>query len=534
MLKRIIAIAIAAVLLLLCTSCANGGKKTVESDTGGVGSEPGETNAQRKQISRLVTKNGRTYVEYKGQPFLIYAVALRPDNIEAEGIYDYAELENYFRYSAECGFKTVALGAFWKNIEVSKDNYNYSDLRDFIKMAEKYDLNILLGWGGGNNCGGPCVPGYMWADSETYPRLKGFEEETFDISHPNFIERSVKAVSALMDFLYENDVNNRVVMMQIESEIDNAVIPIDWQDNAQVAKATFAGGQIEGSFKLVNEEGMAVKNSKLPMVTRHNFTISTYWNEEFKKKNILKRAFALNGLDIIGINTYSPNVKNQNTLMDFLNSQIDPTRNVPHIPETNGHTGLIVNLAMQAFARGEGSVYYELRTAEKQDGDWGIYRKSSTQWIQRDGTLSVPVPLSGDGSTMPELKHSELLAFNTAINKASALLASMPKDNIAAFNIEKSKGAYTSVEKCGQWNVNYSSPTGGEAMAISEMDGSLVLLSLFDGGKFSVVGKPLKGDISIGSFDKDGKWVQETTAAASGGEVTLGAGMCARVTKDNM
>ncbi len=477
-------------------------------------------------ISKIVTRNGRSHIQYNGKPYLMYGVQIRLDDFE--GGYTSDIMGEHMSKAAEAGFRSVCIPVGWQMVETAQDVYEMTIIDRLISHAATYDLDVHLLWFGVNVCGwANTVPQYIWNDRSSYPRHPDFPDRTFDLSNTRLLDRIDKVAEKLMEHLAANDPKGRISMIQIENESDNADgYDTNWSDPEDVFRKGFSGGQMTGVYEAINRFGNAVHSGKQRMVTRHNFTRMPMLNEKYLEAGVMKKSAEVKGLDIAGMDNYAYTSADQNKVIDFMYGQL-PENNVFHIPETNAHISTTVNLLMEAFEQGVGVLLYELRTSPKRGYDLGIYRKTEQGWIERDGTGKVA--MLDDGVLMPELKHDEIIRFNKMIYKAAALVASLPVERIAAFNTENAGSAYSNPgKKCGNYTITYSSETGGEAMAMCDMSGNLVFMSLYDGGVFGIKGRTIEGEVSVGHFDSDGGFVEESTVPG-GATITLGSSQCAYV-----
>ncbi len=494
----------------------------------------------RTTVSTLVAKNGRTTVEYLDNPYLIYGVQIRLDNLRADGINDINKWEELFKKTRELNFQTIECQVVWTCVELEKDFFDFFELSLILKWCNKYDLNLQIIWFGSNVAGGGIrgVPTYVANDRLTYPRLAAHPEIFVDYSNPNFQAREVNAMEQMMKFLEENDTQYRVCMIQVEAEPDNVTgVDFSWQDPALVDKEMWGGGQALASITMMDKVGQAVKNSNRKVVTRAAFIDQSYFNVAQRNKNYIKKTFDTLGIDLVGIDNYDATLSSHTLLKDYVNSII-PSGNIAYTPEAGGDAGNTINQAMHAFSRGEGHLIYELRTGNFMpiDLDTGIYRRTPTwDWVERDGTLDVPVYPRVAYGNMKECKTSEVRNFNKMIYKASSKLAVLNKDSMAAFNLENVQTAYSKFsQKCGLYTLDYYSPIGGEAMAMCDTNGDLILLSLYNMSKFTIEGKTIVGKASVGYYTKDGKWVEENTLSANGGTIVVPAISCVRISAENL
>jgi len=507
------------------------------------GSAESKSTDKRSVISKLVTKNRRTYVEYLDDPYLMYGVQIRIDNLIASGIDDPGKWEENFQKAKEVGFRSVIIAISWVEFEIVKDEFDFWFVSLFVKWCDKYDLDLHLIWFGSDVCGAwTNVPKYLWDDPVTYPRAD-FAPATKHLKYdsPGLIARESNAVKALFDWLEKNDKNHRVSMFQLNNEPDGAgdMDNIPWNaSHEEMYKYLWGGGQAEGSIKVMDKLGQTVKASGNKVVTRVNFVNTILDNSVNVARKNLRKTFDMPGVDIVGIDEYSRLISVQERFMDYVNAEI-PSGNVTHVPEASGAQENMINKIMNAFSRGEGYLIYEIRTAYGQINDGGVYRQPSasnrTEWVERDGSKMLPGFYTNDWDPKPENVTSEVKSFNNLIYKASHKLATLHKDSISAFNIENKSGSYLKIgEKCGKYTLSYTSPVGGEAMAMCDINGDIILLALYNSSKFTISGKSLSGNASEGYFSKSGVWTQNKSVTVSGDTVTLSAGQCLRIPAGNI
>jgi hypothetical protein len=200
--------------------------------------------------------------------------------------------------------------------------------------------------------------------------------------------------------------------------------------------------------------------------------------------------------------------------------------NYNHTPENGAQYKNIINLALNSFDRGMGYIIYELRTTGGRTGayDLGFYRPTSeNDWEERDGTRSVPYSLFKT-DPRPEVNAGEVKKFNEMIYKADKKIAFSPDSKNAAFNTEDFQGNINETRKFASYEVTYTSPVGGEAFALEDENGDIVLLSLKDNSLFTFKSLPGNLHVSSGFFDQKNIWHQKSSRTISGNKVIMKAG----------
>ena len=514
------------------------GNSFADNGVSSLSSAPAES---KVVVSRIVNKNGRYYPEYLGNPYLMYGVQIRLDNIRADGVDDIDEWEKYWQMLKNLNMQTIEIQVCWTAIEPIKDVYDFYDLELAIRWCEKYDLNMQIIWFGSNVAGGPTdVPAYVKNDRVTYPRNPKSPETHIKLDTPAFIDREKRAMQAMMDFIEQKDKNHRIMMVQVEAEPDNVqgTAEINWQKPESVAEWMWAGGQADASITLMDQLGRVVKNSNRPMITRAAFIDQSYINTILRGKEYLKKCFNTEGIDMVGIDNYSAKLSAQNELMDYLENLIP--NNIAYQPETGAEQCNYISQVLLAFSRANGHLVYELRTADFMPSglDTGFYRKSSRSWVERDGTKTVDVyPNAGQG-TMKESNTSEIRSFNKTIYKASYHIASLNKSNLTAFNLQEWNQATapnrTSNQVCGKYKISCYSPQSKQGFSMCDTNGDVILLGFGALTQYTIEGKTLSGTASVGYFTKAGKWVEQSSVSLSGNTVTVYAEQCVRISANDI
>jgi len=255
-----------------------------------------------------------------------------------------------------------------------------------------------------------------------------------------------------------------------------------------------------------------IHKSAADMVTRVNLAGYTKDASDFG---------SLKGINIVGRDFYSDGLTNFQTGSGYFGYPW----NVNYTPENGGQYKNLINLALAAFDRGAGYVNYELRTTawRATQYDLGLYRKTANNdWIERDGTKTVAYSLTNT-DFRTEVNINEVKDFNAMIYKADKRIAKSPDSKNAAFNISDGQGIVNETKGFGIYTVSYTSSNGGEAFALEDESGEIILLSLKDNSSFTFQSLPTNLHISIGFFDEQNVWQQTSSRNISGKNVTLNA-----------
>lgn len=461
-------------------------------------------------VSKLVRTATTNYIDCKGLPYLLYGIQLRIDNYL--GNYPYADavklsnISQYFEKTSLAGFRDAAVSLPWSYIETADNVFNFTMIDKFLTHANTYNLRLHLLWFGSNVCGSSStatLPAYICNTPSLYPRIATTANAPLNFSSSNLIAKEVRAVGALMNYLAQKDLNKRVVMVQVENEPDN---------NNNNVSATWAAAQKPAVCHMMDTLGQVIHRSLVDVVTRVNFTGYTNDASDFG---------AFKGINIVGRDTY------QDALAQFLidTGHMGYPWNLNHTPENGAEYKNKVNLVLAAFDKGAGYINYELRSTAwfASQYDLGLYRSTTANdWIERDGTQNAGYGL-GLTDLRPELNMSELKAFNEMIYKADKKIAKSPDSKNAAFNLGDAQGAFSETKSFSTYSVKYSTPVGGEAFALEDDNGDIILMSLKDNSSFTFQSLPINFHVSIGYFDELNTWHETSNRKITANNITLNA-----------
>ena len=447
-----------------------------------------------------------------GKEYLSYGVQFQV-NIPSD------QREMYFAKAKELGFNTVLTAVKWQDIEPYQGGYNLAIVNDFVTYAEKYNLNLELLWFGSNVCGSAVtVPSYIINNKNTYQIFWGHEslkDGRLNYENTNVLAREKKALSAVMDYLYVRDKTCRVSSVQIENESNWGVSPSHWD--------------YRHYLNYLNELGLVVKKSHYRVVTRVNLISNEDTviaaNGGFAS-TLPSDIFSLEGIDIVGPDIY---VNNDETIKAF----IEPYRtgamagNFMHFAETAGSATTYSRQVLTALANKSGFYAYDLRSPEYTAFDLGIYRKSNTEWIERDGSKDISFEWDPN-TTFKECKTQDIKTLNSMINVLSEKISGSKKNNIIMIK----------PDECLNVNNQYfnfiatETTDENKAAMILYSDGYYYFFTMAEGSVFSVKGWPSKtinGTISIGRFDASGNWVQTEADSPYSGTINASRGKVYRI-----
>jgi len=464
-------------------------------------------------VSKLVRTASKNYIEYNGLPYLIYGIQLRIDDYLGSNPYSdgtkLANVDQYFQYASIAGFKDVSVPIPWNYIETDDNTFNFTLIDSYLASANKYNLRLQFLWFGSDVCGWSNVPGYISKDKTTYPLISAVASAPVVLRTASLIEKESRAVGNLMNYIGQKDLNKRVVFIQVENE----------PDHIGPTNTMWAGGQKAAGYHLLDTLGQVIHNSTADMITRVNLAGYTTDASDFG---------ALKGINIVGRDFYADALSSFQTGSGYFGYPW----NVNYTPENGSQYKNIVNLTLAAFDKGAGYLNYELRTTawRATQYDLGLYRSTSNNdWIMRDGSKLVPYSLTNT-NLQTEVNMSEVQNFNSMIYKADKRIAMSSDSNNAAFNLSDAQTEVNETKTFSKYTVTYTSPVGGEAFALEDEDGDVILMSLKDKSSFTFQRLPTNFHLSIGYFDDSNLWHQTSSRNISGNNVTLNANEVALLT----
>ncbi len=457
-------------------------------------------------VSKLIRTANKNYIDYKGLPYLIYGIQLRIDDYLGSSPYNdatkLANIYQYFERTSLAGFKDAAVPIPWSYFETGDGTFNYTLIDNYLANANKYNLRLHFLWFGSNICGWSSVPYYISNNKTVYPLVSTASQAPVLFTTAKLIEKEVRAVTTLMNYLTLKDVNKKVVLVQVENE----------PDHVGPTSSMWGGGQKTGGYHMLDTLGQVIHQSSADMVTRVNLAGYTSDASDFG---------SLKGINIVGRDSYNDVLANYQTNSGYF---IYPW-NINHSPENGSQYKNLINLILSSFDKGGGYINYELRTTGWRFStyDLGLYRgTSSNDWIERDGSLTVAYSLTKTNYNT-EVKMSEVKDFNALIYKADKRIARAPDSKTAAFNLSDAPTTVNETKTFSTYTVTYTSAIGGEAFALEDENGDIILMSLKNNSSFTFQSLPANLHISIGYFDDLNVWHQTSSRSITGNNVTLNA-----------
>ena len=426
----------------------------------------------KKQIvvSKLVTNSkGKSYFEVDGKPFLYNSVQAW---LPVDGNY-----ELFMRKAHDVGYKVFTLWFPWRSIEPQRGKMNWTCLDKVIEQAENFNIRLDIVWGGSDFCGGldkRFAPDFILNDSSFFVKDEnGIVEEVkksdmgmchvANYSNKKLLEIESNSIRAMMNYLYKRDTTHRVVIFQIENEVNLK----DWSlQNKELV------------LKYCNEIGKVIKTSPYSIVTRMNLASKKY-------EPLIDN---LQYIDCQGLDIYDDE-------LDILHNTINFRTKMPHIAENAAYENSSTLIA-EALANGGFYNIYRL----DYDKIWnkpGIY---GDDWIYLHQTFDIQI-------------------LNRALNKISVQVAESSAKNMICFNTgtKLPVARYSEVKELNGFKIGFKSLTSWQDQGVGfvlNYKGDYYLIA--DNKCIFYFPNAVKAE--TGSFNPQGKWIATSTKKMAQGK----------------
>lgn len=434
-------------------------------------------------VSRVVTNQNGTHIEVNGKPFLFVGSQIRVDAFMNCDKLSYAEVKCLFEEASKLGVTCVQIPVEWAKMEIKQDVFDYTFLRNMMLYANEYNLKVEFLWFGTNMCGDThsyTVPDYILRDGKTYPKFDALRTGEFwnyygimwflDFDNENLIARESNAISKMMDYIYEFDSTHGgkkpVIGIQVLNEPD---IFVRWRINDKEVLSKETGKVMsheEGYQKICNSLdalGKTVKQAKYKVYTRVNLASSTNADNTSSGNGIFtgsslndapsfaKRFQALEGIDIIGDDSYTSSVKNIKGITAMYGTKIE--NNFGHIAENDGNYKNTPSLILTSVAMHGGYSIYDLLTSpffvsnNASNIDQGIIKfkeGSYTEYTYKahyDLTQNIIEGLKLVDGSMYNVKAEDFAAFNIKYDNPSETISQTINTTNVSLVFDTSKGA---------------------------------------------------------------------------------------------
>ena len=434
-------------------------------------------------VSKVVTNENGTHIEVDGKPFLFVGTQIRVDAFMNCDKLSYDEVKCLFAEASKLGVTCVQIPIEWAKMELEQDVFDYTYIRNMLLFANEYNLKVEFLWFGTNMCGDThsyTVPDYILRDGKTYPKFDALRTGEFwnyygimwflDFDNENLVARESNAISKMMDYIYDFDSTHggkkTVIGIQVLNEPD---IFVRWRINDKEVLSKETGEVMsheEGYQKICNSLdalGKTVKNSKYKVYTRVNLASSTNADNTSSGNGIFSgstlkdapsfatRFQALEGIDIIGDDSYTSSVKNIKGITAMYATKIP--NNFGHIAENDGNYKNTPSLILTSVAMHGGYSIYDLLTSpffvsnNASNIDQGVIKfkeGSYTEYTYKahyDLTQNIIEGLKLVGGTVYDVKPEDFAAFNIKYDNPSETITQNINTTNVALEFSTTKGA---------------------------------------------------------------------------------------------
>ena len=509
--------------ILLCLSmsltCGCGGGKSSES------SEPDDTVLPEYLVgsSLKYTQGGRPYLEVEGEPFLYTGVQIRADGYTQLDSRNIDEMEEQFRLASELGVKCVEVPVSWNELEPEEDVYYFRKFKNYLEWCYKYNLKLEVLWFSYNS--GQSLemytPSYIFDDEVRFPQhpsdVKGQvwgpegRVTFFKMNSPELLNRERKAIAELTDYIYEWEIEkgnpNVVISYQVHNETDNYP---RWNIKARGIKEMDGSGELshqtawEEIYESLNSAGMAFKTSKYRAVTRCNLVRLGVSGDEWKTFAV--NIFNLDGIDMVGDDTYTTSVEEQKTAMNNLFGEEYGYKNFAHVAENSGNFPNSPTLLLSAITQGAGYLMYCLSMP--------LY------WVREDPTEANYWEQGVLDVNWNDKKHTQRVReIYKGLNKAAYPLAYLERNVISSFNADTDNPSDRHSQDYSINGVNFTVETENGALGYCFLYLDDVYTFVDENATVSFNGKTI-GGAEIGRFDGS-RFLSDGSAAYSADKMDL-------------
>jgi beta-galactosidase GanA len=187
------------------------------------------------ELPHLRQQGTATQLVVDGQPFLARGGEL--GNSSGEPAY----LRPFWPKLKEMNLNTVLVPVYWDQLEPAEGKFGFATVDGVLADARAHGMKLVLLWFGTWKNSMSCyAPAWVKRDQARFPRAmdaSGRSEEILSPFHAASLDADVKAFTALMRHLREQDAEHTVIMVQVENEI--GMIP-DARDHSPEAEKAFA------------------------------------------------------------------------------------------------------------------------------------------------------------------------------------------------------------------------------------------------------------------------------------------------------
>ncbi len=484
----------------------------------------------RIEVSKVVTENGKTFLEVDGVPYTVFGAQIRLDAFLNCDKMKVADVEKYIAKAKGLNVNAVQIGITWSMVETAKDVYDYSIVDSILKYIKKHELKMELLWFGSNFCGDSYsyhIPSYalsdydkkLWRNDEgAFWDYYGYQYSLI-LDDAWVMEREGAALANLMNHIRSWDSQNGdyhpIISVQVENEPDCLVRwridqkGLKYRDGTPLTKEK--GWQM--ALNSLDRMGKVVQNSSYKVVTRSNIVYNAGLGGFGDAPNASPRdVFNLAGIDIIGTDSY------RNRVADIAKDVSDYASlagNYAHVAENKGSYENTPGLILAAAAAGGGYCIYDLAT--------------SYFFITHTGLTFEEIDHGVFTYDLQEKPHTELTRLILkGLTAAYVDVARCGKGDFAAFNVSENLPMANKSQAIQTTGTTISFETSAGALGfVVDMKDHLLVYATADAS--FTFGNGTFGAVATGSYDSRGEFVSSGTASLVSGKLNAQGGTLYKV-----
>lgn len=449
----------------------------------------------------------------EGTPFFFHGVQLRTDKVRDRLGWNESQIDELFALAADAGFTVINVPLLWSDVEVARDQFDWSTLERYVGWAAKHGLKLELLWFG-TNSGGEVqtldgtpngklrVPPYVMnfakvLDREGRPITRAglFELDWCD---PALRQRETDVLAEIMRWIAAYDARHgrkrTVVGVQLENEPEVGKMQgkrMTDRSYGPHANAAFAAGHwtdahaftLDVMFRYINAVAGAVKGSDYSVWTRVNcWSKTTHAQPLIRHIEAARAGIGLN-IDFEGPDAYESKPERISPALDRWRTG----KNFLMIMENSGAYPNAAALPITALAANAAYNVYELCGTDNH----GLYVPQDGRAVARGNYVA------------------EVIAVNRMLRGAWFDLATRSTGvggSMKTFNASSAPSADFEHRLQGV-SLRYTTKDAGQGIAIRRAAGEWVLMST-RAATFTIRGLASPAAATRGLFDPENRWVE--------------------------
>ena len=431
-----------------------------------------------------------------GKPYFMINIQIRLDNMRYVPGWTIQSTESIIAQAASDGFNTVSIPVHWREVELSKNIFDWTILNEYMSLVNKYNLKMELLWFGANSGGhvqwlgrsnNTRTPDYVLyspsrgtagtntpADggshetTSDYTILRDQSPYSLDIADNHLRERETFVLSKVMEHIAAWDAKNSSKHPIIGVQIGNEVVGY--------------GKPFPNSLVIsyLNDVAGAVKKSPYVVWTRLN---CVFWKipSRIIENEKLRNTPQGTNIDFVGIDTYRHHFEtDEDFVASMRNNMPYIGKNFRMIMETNANIPNAATLQIAALSGNSAFDYYDFG---------GMYETSVNGVRARGGHVE------------------SIRSVNKILSSAKVDLAL--KAHGYGLYVHNWEGVKSSASTCPETGITFEpdDPTS-HGISIVRNPTEIVLMTT-KGGTFTFPDSLQVTDVSKGYFDDDNKWVKQ-------------------------